>query len=183
MVVRAKSRLSALKEFVMRYYPAAIALSLTLAVTASMGQGAERKVDPRAAMLLADGRAQLDAGEIEVAVDSLEAALALDPGSSEIYIELAQAARQAGLYGKAIRYFRSAEARDPGNLAALSGEGASLLEKGAIEKAKENLSKLESICGRNCEETQQLAALISRGPKPRVLAAEAITPETVVTQN
>ena len=172
-----------LKEYVMRYAPAAIALSLVVAVTASVGMGAEREPDPRSAALVAQGKSQLAGGQVDAAIDSFEAALAVDPAHTPIYLDLAEAARQSGLQGKAIRYYREALERDPNNLAAISGEGEALLEKGAVEKAKRNLAQLESICGGNCEETRQLAAALARGPQPTVLTAEAVTPETVVTQN
>ena len=54
----------------MRYAPAAAALSLLFAVSASVGSGAERKADPRAAMLVAEGRAALSTGDAQAAVDA-----------------------------------------------------------------------------------------------------------------
>jgi tetratricopeptide (TPR) repeat protein len=175
--------LPALKEFAMRFAPAALALSMLAAVTSSVGYGADREPDPRAAALVAEGRSELAQGQVQAAVDSFEAALAVDPAYTPIYIELADASRAQGLQGKAIHYYREALERDPGNLAAISGEGEALLEKGAVEKARRNLAQLESICGDGCAEAQQLAAALQRGPQGTVLTAEAITPSTVVTQN
>ena len=43
----------------MRYFPAALALSLAVAVTASIGQTAEREVGPRAVLLEKEGEAKL----------------------------------------------------------------------------------------------------------------------------
>jgi tetratricopeptide (TPR) repeat protein len=174
---------SALKEFVMRYTPVAVALSLAVAMTSSVGYGADRQPDPRAAALVAEGRSELGSGQVQAAIDSFEAALAIDPGHTPIYLDLAEAARQAGLQGKAIHYYREARERDPNNLAAISGEGEALLEKGAVEKARRNLAQLESICGADCEQTRELAAALARGPQQTVLTAEAVTPDTVVTQN
>ena len=167
----------------MRYTPAALALSLLAAVTSSVGYGADREPDPRAAALVAEGRSELASGQVQAAVDSFEAALAIDPAHTPIYLELAEAARQSGLQGKAIHYYREALERDPDNLAALSGEGEALLEKGAVEKARRNLAQLESMCGGECPETRELAAALQRGPQPTVLTAEAVAPSTVVTQN
>jgi tetratricopeptide (TPR) repeat protein len=183
MAARRHLDLSALKEFAMRYAPAAVALSLVAAVTASVGYGADRQADPRAAALIAEGRSELASGQVQAAVDSFEAALAVDPAYTPLYLELAEAARQQGLQGKAIHYYREALARDPKNFAAISGEGEALLEKGAIEKARRNLAQLESLCGGQCAETRQLAAALERGPQQTVLTAEAVTPSTVVTQN
>lgn len=167
----------------MRYAPAAVALSLLLAVTASVGMGAERLPDPRAAALTAQGKAEMAAGKVREAVDSFEAALAIDPGYARVYLELAEAARVQGLQGKAIRYYRAALERDPNNFAAISGEGAALAEKGALEKARRKLAQLESLCGTSCLESRQLAAVIEHSPKQAMLTAEAVMPDPVVTQN
>lgn len=166
----------------MRFAAPAAALAAVLAVTASVGTGAERVSDPRAAALVAEGRAALAAGQSDAAIDAFEAALAIDPGATGIFLDLAEVARRQGLQGKAIRYYREALAREPGNLAALSGEGAALVEKGAVEKARRNLAKLKTMCGEKCPETRALAAAIAKGPQARVLTAEAVMPDTVVTQ-
>ncbi len=166
----------------MRYTPAALALSLLAAVVSSVGHGAEQGPDPRAAALAAQGQGALASGDIQAAIDQFEAALAVDPAYTAVYLDLAEAARLQGLQGKAIHYYRSALEREPGNLAAISGEGAALVEKGALEKARRNLSQLESLCGDGCTETQQLAAAIQQGP-PIILRAEAIAPDPLVTQN
>ncbi|MXP32539.1 tetratricopeptide repeat protein [Erythrobacter jejuensis] len=171
------------KELLMRFAPAAAALSLLFAVTASVSQAGDREPDPRAAILIAEGRAALTAGQPQKATDSFEAALAVDPAFTPIYLDLAEASRREGLQGKAISYYRETLKRDPDNFAAMSGEGAALVEKGAVEKARLNLTRLESLCGSNCPETRKLATAIARGPQPRVLTAEAVMPEAVVTQN
>ena len=167
----------------MRYTPAALALSLLAAVTASASFGADRQPDPRATALVDEGRSELAAGQVQAAIDSFEAALAIDPAHTPIYLDLAEAARQSGLQGKAIHYYREALERDPNNFAAISGEGEALLEKGAVDKARRNLAQLESMCGDNCVETRQLAAALQRGPQQTMLTAEAVSPSPVVTQN
>lgn len=173
----------ALLEKLMRYFPAAAALTLFAALTASVGSARNYQPNARAAMLVSEGRSQLADDDVQGAIDSFEAALVVDPGYSEVYIELADAARQDGLQGKAIGYYREALARDPGNFAAISGEGEAMLEKGAIEKARLNLAQLESLCGTRCDETMELAAALEAGPPPAVLRAEVVTPDTAVTQN
>lgn len=155
----------------MRFAPAAAALSLCLAMTASISfAGVSGAPDPRAAVLIAQGHAALNAGETQAAIDAFEAALAVDPGYTPIFIELAEASRQGGLQGKAIRYYREALERDPGNFAAISGEGAALVEKGALEKAKRNLATLQSLCGDKCPETVALQGTIARGVPARLAA-------------
>ena len=157
----------------MRFAPAAAALSLAFAVTASVSVGQSPEPNPRAAVLIAQGKASLDLGDIQGAIDSYEAALTIDPGYTPIFLHLAEAARANNLQGKAIRYYREALARDPDNLAAIAGEGAAMAEKGALEKARLNLAKVQSLCGETCPETRELASAIAAGPRTPVMTAEA----------
>ncbi|WP_271078050.1 tetratricopeptide repeat protein [Aurantiacibacter sp. MUD61] len=165
----------------MRFAPAAAALSLFVAVSASVGSASVYDPDPRAEALVAEGEALLAAGDTQGAIDAYEAALAVDPGYTEVYLELAEAARAEGLQGKAIGYYREAQERDPENLAAIAGEGEALVEKGAMSAAAENLAELQSLCGDGCTETLQLAAAIDRGPP--VMTAEVVAPDDGVAQN
>lgn len=151
----------------MRFAPVVAALSLFLATTASVTSAGERQPEPRAAALIEQGKAALAQGDTQAAIDAFEAAFAVDPAYTPIFLELAEAARQDGLQGKAIRYYREALARDPDNFAAISGEGEALVEKGAVEKAQRNLSRLESLCGSSCPETQALQQTIAAGPPTR----------------
>src|SRR6218665_533376 len=163
------------KELLMRYYPAALALSLLAAMTASVGHSTPKPaLDPRAAELLTQGRADLAAGRVDGAIDAFESALTVQPGSVTVLLDLAEATRRQGLQGKALHYYREALQRDPGNLLAISGEGGALVEKGAIEKARRNLTRLQGLCGETCDATRQLSAAIAKGPTPRVLTAEAV---------
>ncbi len=166
----------------MRYTPAALALSLAL--SASMGHSAPAQpLDPRAAMLVAQGRGALAAGKVEDAIDLFESALAVQPGSVAVMLDLAEATRRLGLQGKALHYYREALERDPQNLAAISGEGAALVEKGAVEKARRNLARLQGLCGSTCPQTRDLAAAIAQGPAERVITADAVKPAPVVSTN
>ena len=169
----------------MRYAPAALALSLLAAVTASGSLGASLAppIEPRAAVLVAQGRTALSAGQVDAAIDAFEAALTVQPGNVAIYLDLAEATRRQGLQGKALRYYRDALERDPNNQLAIAGEGAALVEKGAVEKARRNLSRLQQICGGDCEASKQLAAAIAKGPTPRIVTAEAVQAKPVVTPN
>jgi len=175
---------SSAKDLLMRYTPAAIALSLLVAVTSSVSFSApSRPLDARALALMNQGRAELSAGRIDAAVDAYEAALTVQPGSIPVLLDLAEATRRQGMQGKALHYYREALKAEPGNLLALSGEGAALAEKGAIEKARRNLARLQGLCGSNCDATRELSAAIAKGPAPRVVSAEAVKPQPVVSEN
>ncbi len=168
----------------MRFAPVALALSLLAGVTASAGfTSPPAPMDPRASALVTQGRTALAAGQTDAAIDAFEAALSIQPGSVVIYLDLAEASRKQGLQGKALHYYREALERDPQNLMAISGEGAAMVEKGALEKARRNLVRLQGMCGESCDATRQLAAAIAKGPAPKVVTAETVKPDPVVTTN
>jgi tetratricopeptide (TPR) repeat protein len=174
----------AVREILMRYTPAALALSLLAALTASASYSAPpQPIDPRATALVAQGQRELAVGHVEQAIDAYEAALAVQPGSIAILLSLAEATRREGMQGKALHYYREALIADPRNLQAISGEGAALVEKGAVEKARRNLARLQGICGDTCDATRQLAAAIAKGPAPRVVTAQEVKPAPVVSDN
>lgn len=169
----------------MRYAPAALALSLLAVVTASVSYSAAPAppLDPRASTLVTQGRGALATGQVDGAIDAFEAALAIQPGHVSIYLDLAEATRRQGLQGKALHYYREALQLDPLNQQALAGEGAALVEKGAVEKARRNLARLKQMCGDDCAATRTLAAAIAKGPAPRVVTADAVKAQPVVTAN
>ena len=174
-----------LKEQIMRYTPAALALALVAAVTASTGYGAPPvPLDPCAATLVQLGRTALSAGSVDEAVANFEAALAIQPGHVAIYLNLAEASRKQGMQGKALHYYRQALKLDPNNQFAISGEGEALVEKGAVEKAKLNLARIEQLCGhKTCAPAQTLSAAIARGPAPQVVTAAQVEVKPEVTSN
>lgn len=161
----------------MRVLPLALASALGLAAlsTAVLGQKPDAQVDPRSIALLDQGRSALKAGSFEQANDLLETALAVDPKNRAAFMALAEVAKAEGLPGKAIRFYREALELEPNDRAALAGQGDALVQKGAVEKAKENLAKLKQLCAASCPEEQRLAALIEKGPPPAVLSAQAST--------
>lgn len=168
----------------MRFTPAALALCSLVAVTASVGQSAPpQPLETRAAALVAEGRKALAAGDPNGAIDAYEAAFAIQPGHVAILLNLAEATRKQGMQGKALRYYREALEREPDNLYAISGEGMALVEKGAVERARRNLARLQQLCGDNCPAARDLASAISKGPVKPVLTAEAVMAKPVVTQN
>lgn len=167
----------------MRYTPAAVALSLVVGLTASVIQSAPpQPLTQRAAALVAEGQAELAAGRTDSAIDAFEAALVLQPGAPVIYLQLAEATRRQGMQGKALHYYREALESDPQNPMALAGEGEAYVEKGAVERARRNLARLQGLCGDNCEATRQLAQAIARGPAPKIVTAEAVTPKPDVSE-
>jgi tetratricopeptide (TPR) repeat protein len=172
------------KDLLMRYTPAAVALSLLAAISSSVTHSqSPEPLDPRAVSLLAEGRSALAGGNVDGAIDAYESALTVEPSSVAVLLSLAEATRRQGLQGKALHYYRIALTSDPRNLTAIAGEGMALAEKGATEKANRNLARLQTLCGKSCTETETLAAAIAKGPAPRMVTADAGAPKSVVSEN
>lgn len=160
----------------MRYTSVAVAAALALltVATAVEGQHGDSVIDARSLALLAKGRAAQAAGNLDVATDTLETAVAVDPRNRAAFVALAQVAQARGLPGKAIRRYREALALDPDDVGALRGQGEALVAKGAVVRAKDNLARIRTVCGkRPCPELASLSARIAKGP-PVVTASAAV---------
>jgi tetratricopeptide (TPR) repeat protein len=186
MSIRRRESRSTIKELAMRFAPVSLVLAGLVAVTASGGHSAAPEVlDPRAASLEAQGRVALSTGDLDRATDGFEAALALQPGSAKLVMDLAEVARRQGMPGKALHYYRAVLERDPANLDALAGEGQALADKGALDKARRDLARLEATCGDSCAPTRNLAAAIAakEGAGQRVVSADEVLPSASVAKN
>ena len=152
---------------------AAAALALLSVSTSLYGQRADDQIDARSVALLERGKAAKAAGNLDGANDLIESALAVDPRNRQAYIVLAEVARSQGLPGKAIRFYREALTLEPNDVVALRGQGEAMVQKGAVERAKENLARVKTLCGNGCAEATQLAAAIAKGP-PATATAQAV---------
>jgi tetratricopeptide (TPR) repeat protein len=162
-------------EFVMRLTPIALSVGLAVATMASAGQGQrpDDQIDPRSSALVAQAQAESSAGRHEAANDLLETALVVDPRNRGAYIALGRVAQAQRLPGKAVRYYADALRMEPNDVNALAGQGEAYVQRGAVERARRNLERVQTLCGRNaCPQAQQLAAVIQRGPPADVLAAQ-----------
>lgn len=168
----------------MRYTPITCALALAFACVSSVAvsQKPDAEISPQSLALLKEGEALAAAGNYQGANDALEGALVADPRNRGAYVAMARVAQKQELQGKAIRFYREALKIDPNDMAALAGQGEALVAKGAVDKAKENLARIEKLCVSRCAAQGQLAAAIARGPTPPVLTAKAIAPKPVVTE-
>ena len=167
----------------MRLTPPAIALAVVLATVSSVGhsQRPDSQIDARSMALTKAGQAEAAAGRFDVANDTLETALAVDPRNRPAFLALADVAKKQALPGKAIRLYREALLIEPNDVAALAGQGEALVAKGAFTKAKENLAKVKALCVATCSEQTTLAAAIDRGASGPALTAQTVTPHPVAT--
>jgi len=153
---------------------AAAALALLSVSTSLYGQRADDQIDARSVALLERGKAAKATGNLDGANDLIESALAVDPRNRQAYVALAEIARTQGLPGKAIRFYREALTLEPNDVVALRGQGEAMVQKGAVERAKENLARVKTLCG-TCADATQLAAVIAKGP-PATATAQVVPP-------
>ena len=169
-------------EKIMRFSPAAISLSLCLAMLSSAGftKKADDDIEPLSSAMLEQGNVAASAAKTEDAIGFYETALAVDPRNRAAYIAMARAVRAKGLNGKAIRFYKEALELEPNDQIALSEQANVMVAKGAIDQAKANLARLKLLCQGECSHVETLAAAIGKyGQKP-VLQASAVAIEPVV---
>ena len=158
----------------MRLTPIALSVAIAAATMAStgFGQRPDDQIDPRSASLV-DQASQLSAaGQHNQAIDLLESSLAIDPRNRSAYISLGRIAQAQRLPGKAIRFYGQALRLEPNDVNALGGQGEAYVQRGAVDRARANLTRVRNLCGQACPQAQQLAAAIERGPPADVLAAQ-----------
>ncbi len=162
----------------MRLTPVALAAAIIAATMASTGhsQRPNDQIDSRSVAMARDAEAALTSGRHNDATDLYETALALDPRNRAAYLGLARVAQAQRLPGKAIGLYQDALAIEPNDLNALAGQGEAYVQRGAVDRARRNLTRVQELCGRSCPQATQLAAVIQRGPP--VATAEGAQPAT-----
>jgi Tfp pilus assembly protein PilF len=161
-------------EILMRLSPIALSAALLLATVSSagLGQRPDDQIDAQSMSLTAQAQVLTAQGRYGEATDLLETALAIDPRNRQAYVGLAKAAQGQKLPGKAVKFYYEALKLEPNDLNALAGQGEALVQRGAVEKAKQNLSRIRSLCHGACPQATNLAAAIAKGPPAEVLTAQ-----------
>lgn len=150
----------------MRFSPLVLMLGLatsTVAVSVH-GQRPDDQIAPRSIELLAQGEAALTAGNYIAADDALETALVVDPRNRAAFNTMAKVAIKQKLFGQAIRLTNRALALEPTDRDAVAIQGEAMVELGAVARARDNLVKLQKLCGGACPQVASLSAAIARGP-------------------
>lgn len=159
--------------------PLILPACLSLAMTATMAAAAIRddQLKPASVTLAAAGQAALSGGKAQDAIDSFEAALAVDPRNVAAFRGIASAYEQLGLPGKAVKYYREALALNPSDIAALEGQGRALVARGATARAQINLARIKALCKADCSAATRLEGVIAKGTQQASAApAKAATP-------
>jgi Tfp pilus assembly protein PilF len=164
-------------EPIMRFTSVAIAASLALvSISTSLhGQRPDDQIDSRSMALLQEGKAARAAGNLDGATDLLETAVAVDPRNRQAFIQLARVAEARQLPGKAIRLYREALLLEPNDVDALQGQGEAMVAKGAVERARQNLTRVRALCKTACPQATTLAAVIAKGPPLATAQVESKT--------
>ncbi|MFN3451790.1 MAG: tetratricopeptide repeat protein, partial [Sphingorhabdus sp.] len=160
----------------MRFSPAAIALSLTLAVmsSASIGARADDDIDARSIALTQTGNQEAKAGRFDSAINWYESALAVDPRNRAAYIAMARAVKAQGLNGKAIRFYKEALELEPNDQIALAEQADVMIAKGAVEQAGKNIARLKTLCRTSCAAADRLSIAASNATEKQQMQASAV---------
>lgn len=169
-------------EKIVRFSPAAIAMSACLAImsSASISKRADYEILPLSTELVTQGDAAAKAGSKEDAAGLYETALAVDPRNKQAYIALARLVSGQGLSGKSIRYYDEALEIDPNDMTALSEQADVMVSKGGLSAARKNLARLKAICRTDCSVVDKLAMSIKTAGQKPALQASAVKVKPVV---
>ena len=112
--------------------------------------------DEKQSLIYDYGKSLANAGQYARAIDVL--AMAPDSNDPKVLNYLGFAHRKLGKMDAALSYYRAAVSTDPDFTLVREYLGEAYIQLGLLEKAREQLSEIERICGgRECGEYRQLA--------------------------
>ena len=151
----------------MRLTPFVLCLGLVASTVpvAVVGQRPDDQIAPQSVTLLKQGETLLAQGKLVEADDALETALILDPKNRAAFTVMAKVAIKQKLYGQAIKLTNKALSLEPTDREAIAVQGEAMVELGALPRAKENLARLQKLCGSaGCPQVAVLSTAIAKGP-------------------
>ena len=140
----------------------ALLLSLLLA-GASLGASGALAVDnitSKDAPDLTSVRAKIKAKDFKAALAELTPMLATYQ-HADVYNLMGFSLRKTGDYKQAYTFYRKALDFDPDHKGALEYLGELYVEQGQLEKAKENMARLQKLCPSGCEELEDLEKAVN----------------------
>ena len=103
----------------------------------------------------------VDTGKYDMAIDKIETMLKDDSENADLYNYLAYSQRKTGDFDSAAQNYERALMINPEHLGALEYQGELFLQTAKPEMARENLARLEQLCGMDCEEYTTLASKLT----------------------
>lgn len=130
---------------------------LSLALDPAMAAGSsDDSSETDSAPIYAEAKAKIDAEDYAAALPLLDKLTADEPQNADAWNLRGFANRKLGNMDVAATSYTAALKINPGHLGALEYQGEMYLELGQTDAAKENLKKLQGLCG-DCEEATDLA--------------------------
>ena len=103
----------------------------------------------------------VDGGMYDKAIDTIKEMLKDDPENADLFNYLAYSQRKQGDFDSAAQNYERALMIDPEHVGALEYQGELFLQTGKPDMARENLARLEQVCGMSCDEYKELSAKIA----------------------
>ncbi len=148
----------------MKTWPLVVALIAISPLSAPLSLAAgtdETPTAPAAVNDLEEGRKAVKAKQWRTAITHLEKALAKDRNNADIHNWLGYSYRNSGNVPKGMDHYNVALKLNPNHRGAHEYIGQGYLTLKNKPKAEEHLSALEKICGKKCEEYEDLAKAIA----------------------
>lgn len=107
------------------------------------------------------GKAAIEAGDYDRAVTLMTRVVAAEPGNADALNYLGYSHRKLGNFPESLSWYLKALAADPDHRGANEYLGELYLQMGEIDKARLQLSKLDTLCYFGCEEYDDLKEAIA----------------------
>ncbi len=107
------------------------------------------------------GKSAIQAKAWQAAIMSFSKVVAREPNNADAHNYLGYANRWLGKMDDSFKHYNVALKLDPDHKGANEYIGVAYLKVDQPEKAKEHLTRLEKICGKKCEEYEDLAKAIA----------------------
>ena len=149
----------------MKTWPLVVALIAISPLSAPLSLAAgtdETPTAPAAVNDLEEGRKAVKAKQWRTAISHLEKALAKDRNNADIHNWLGYSYRNSGNVPKGMDHYNVALKLNPNHRGAHEYIGQGYLTLKNKPKAEEHLAALEKICGKSCEEYQDLQQAIAK---------------------
>lgn len=104
----------------------------------------------------------IKAENFDEALILLQTLIEKDPNDADIHNYLGFSFRKIGDFDKSSYHYQKALSIDPKHLGALEYQGELYIALGKVEKAKENLVKIDDICFTQCKELRELRNSINK---------------------